>query len=154
MIRILVISDNLHQYVAIKSVFAQNERDDIYVDYRHSHLKSNMWDHPDFSGKNKYVNVKTEMDILIENFDLIISVHCKQLFPAKLVNFVRCINIHPGYNPINRGWYPQVFAIINENKIGATIHEIDAELDHGPIIVREFVEQFDYDTSIDIYERV
>ena len=91
-------------------------------------------------------------DLLL--FDLIISIHCKQLFPKRLIDNVRCINVHPGYNPINRGWYPQVFSIINDTPIGATIHEIDEKLDHGKIIAREFVEKFEYDTSKTLYDRV
>jgi methionyl-tRNA formyltransferase len=93
-------------------------------------------------------NKKTE---IIDSFDLVIFVHCFQLFPKTMVNAVRCVNIHPGYNPINRGWYPQVFAIVNDLPIGATIHEMDEKLDNGPIIVRELVEKYARDTSLTIF---
>jgi len=95
-----------------------------------------------------------EVDSIIEHFPLVISVHCKQLFPEKLVNTVMCVNVHPGYNPDNRGWYPQVFSIINDTVIGATIHIIDNELDHGAIIDRVQVPRYGWDTSKEIYERV
>lgn len=72
----------------------------------------------------------------------------------KAIDKVTCINIHPGYNPINRGWYPQVFAIINDLEIGATIHEIDEEIDHGRIIARAKVNKYEYDTSLTLYNRV
>ena len=91
---------------------------------------------------------------ILDHFDIIISVHCKQIFPPSLVNRVKCINIHPGYNPINRGWYPQVFAIIHDLEIGATIHEIDEKLDHGAIIDRVKVEKYSHDTSFSLYSRV
>ncbi len=94
------------------------------------------------------------IDYIIENYDLVLSIHCKQFFPEKLVNHVKCINIHPGYNPINRGWYPQVFSIYHDLPIGVTIHEIDTELDHGPIIDREFVEKKIYDTSGTLYDKI
>jgi methionyl-tRNA formyltransferase len=67
---------------------------------------------------------------------------------------VKCINIHPGFNPINRGWYPQVFSIINKLPVGATIHEIDEKLDHGNIIAREFVNKESYDTSESLYNKI
>lgn len=89
-----------------------------------------------------------------ENFDLVFSIHCKQIFPIDLVNNIKCINIHPGYNPINRGWYPQVFSIIHDTPIGATIHEIDEKLDHGAIIDRQIVEKYSYDTSETLYNRI
>ena len=97
---------------------------------------------------------KAQVEQLVQNYDLIISAHCKQLFPDYLIEHIKCINIHPGYNPINRGWYPQVFAILNDTIIGATIHEITSELDNGPIIVREMVKKNYWDTSETLYNRV
>ena len=64
---------------------------------------------------------KKNIEEILHNYDLVISMHCKQIFPRDLVKKVKCINVHPGYNPINRGWYPQVFAILENRPIGATI---------------------------------
>lgn len=89
-----------------------------------------------------------------QQYDLVMSAHCKQLFPADMVRTVRCVNIHPGLNPHNRGWYPQVFSILNGLPVGATIHEIDDELDHGAIIAQEEVPIHAWDTSKDVYDRV
>ncbi|NAO20317.1 dTDP-4-amino-4,6-dideoxyglucose formyltransferase [Vibrio cholerae] len=91
---------------------------------------------------------------LIGHVDLIISCHCKKIFPAELVNRVKCINIHPGLNPYNRGWYPQVFAINNGMPHGATIHEMDEEIDHGNIIVQEEIKIEQTDTSKSVYDKV
>jgi methionyl-tRNA formyltransferase len=99
-------------------------------------------------------DIKTSYPRLIEEHDLIISAHCKQLFPEPLVEARRCINIHPGLNPHNRGWYPQVFCILNGLPLGATIHEIDAQLDHGPIIDQMQVALYPWDTSLEAYNRV
>jgi dTDP-4-amino-4,6-dideoxyglucose formyltransferase len=96
----------------------------------------------------------TDVDEITRNYDLVFSMHCKQLFPAQLVNTVKCINVHPGYNPYNRGWYPQVFAIIHNLPTGATIHEMDEALDHGPIIDRALVEQTAYDDSLSLYNKI
>lgn len=100
------------------------------------------------------LSLKDSIEYILGNYNLVISLHCKQFFPKKLVNNVRCINVHPGYNPYNRGWYPQVFSIINNGVIGATIHEIDQKLDHGGIICREKVMKYNYDTSETLYNRV
>ncbi|MCC2547911.1 dTDP-4-amino-4,6-dideoxyglucose formyltransferase [Hymenobacter sp. BT175] len=100
------------------------------------------------------VVVKTEWPRLVQEYSLVISAHCKQLFPADMVQQVRCINIHPGLNPYNRGWFPQVFSILNKLPLGATIHEIDAELDHGAIIVQQPVPVYAHDTSLTAYNRV
>jgi methionyl-tRNA formyltransferase len=95
-----------------------------------------------------------DIDFILGNFDLVFSIHCKQIFPKELVNGLKCINIHPGYNPVNRGWYPQIFSILNDLPVGATIHEIDEALDHGGIIARALVPKYSYDTSKSLYDRI
>jgi len=102
----------------------------------------------------KPLKVKEGIDFLINEYDLIISLHCKQIFPSELVEKVKCINIHPGLNPNNRGWFPQVFSIINGLPCGATIHEIDEKLDHGPIICQKEVLIEMYDTSLTAYDKI
>ena len=102
------------------------------------------------------INIKCPKSVanLIDSYDLIFSLHCKQIFPSNLVSSVICINIHPGFNPYNRGWYPQVFSIINEKLIGATIHIMDEKVDHGEIIDQIKIDVKSSDTSKEVYERV
>lgn len=101
------------------------------------------------------VDLKTNLDdILDQHYSLILSAHCKQIFPQELVEKVTCINIHPGLNPYNRGMFPQVFSIINGLPAGATLHIMDDKVDHGPIIDQEEVSMQADDTSGTLYERV
>ena len=100
------------------------------------------------------LNVKENAAEIIAKYGLVISIHCKQLFPAQLVKAVRCVNVHPGFNPFNRGWYPQVFSIINGLKAGVTIHEMDEQLDHGPIIVQKEYTIESWDTSGSAYAKI
>lgn len=95
-----------------------------------------------------------DVDTIIDGYDLVISAHCKQIFPKNLVSSVRCINIHPGLNPYNRGWFPQVFSIINKKPVGCTIHIMDEEIDHGDILYQQEVSVNAWDTSLDVYSRV
>ena len=96
-----------------------------------------------------------EQDAAFYNaYDLFLSLHSKQLFPQELVENHLCINVHPGLNPHNRGWFPQVFSILNGLPCGVTIHKMDTQLDHGPIAWQEEVPQYPWDTSKDIYERI
>ena len=152
--KVLVVIDNVFQYDRLVSLVGRRHLPGVEFDFRHSAVVSAIWKHPDFQGKNKMIDVARDADMIIEKYKLVISVHCFQFFPAKLVSQIRCINVHPGYNPINRGWYPQVFAIVYGLPIGATIHEMDEQLDHGPIIARKFVEKHTWDTSYSIYNRV
>jgi len=98
--------------------------------------------------------IKENESFFIKNFSLGLSCHSKQIFPRKLVNSILCVNIHPGLNPHNRGWYPQVFSIINGLPAGATLHIMDEEIDHGDIIDQEEVEVLEKDNSLTLYNRV
>ena len=100
------------------------------------------------------LNVITETNRVLENYDLVISMHSKQIFPDQLVQGVRCVNVHPGFNPYNRGWSPQVFSILNGLPMGVTIHEMDEKLDHGAIIVQMPYEIKPWDTSGSVYHKI
>ena len=149
----LIISDNL---TLCRKFLEISERLDLnFFTYSVSPY-SNSDSFREYFSDIKIYNLKDEKHVseIISDYDIVFSIHCKQFFPSSLINNVKCINIHPGYNPINRGWYPQVFSIIHDLPIGATIHEIDKELDHGPIIARELVEKFEFDTSESLYNRI
>ena len=153
--KILVISDNVLLCKEFDLLLEEVDRE-IEVTFSISPFSSLKDFELNLKSLVKIYNLKEEnvLDELISNYDLIFSIHCKQLFPSRLVNNVKCINVHPGYNPINRGWYPQVFSIINDTPIGATIHEIDEMLDHGPIIARSLVDKTSCDTSLSLYNKV
>ena len=89
-----------------------------------------------------------------KDYDVIWSFHCVKIFPEKVINKFKCLNIHPGYNPHNRGHAPQVFSIINGQPCGVTVHFIDKHIDHGKIIYQEKIDIHDYDTSGSVYKRI
>ena len=43
------------------------------------------------------------------------------------------LNFHPSPLPKDRGWYPHVHQIRNNNDSGVTLHVIDEKLDSGEI---------------------
>ena len=150
---ILIISDNKYLCEEFSKIIKEQSLDHKLFTFAISPFSK----FSDFKSLTPIIyDLKKDADIeqIITNHDLVFSIHCKQFFPEKLIDNIKCINIHPGYNPINRGWYPQVFAIINDSIIGATIHEIDNQLDHGAIISRVEVEKYSYDTSLSLYNRI
>jgi methionyl-tRNA formyltransferase len=100
------------------------------------------------------LNIKETWETCALNYDLIFSIHCKQIFPAELVNRVTCINLHPGYNPHNRGWFPQAFCLMDGQPAGATLHVMEPEVDRGPVIDRIQVVLESWDTSLTAYEKL
>ena len=151
--KILIITDNVYIAVKCKEIFIDQKAD---FDFGISSFSSKNTFDNELSEDVFQIDLKNKSDIekIVKNYDLIFSMHCKQFFPPSLVNNIKCINVHPGFNPYNRGWYPQVFSIIYDLPIGATIHEIDEKLDNGLIIDRVQVHKNTWDTSLDLYERV
>jgi len=152
--RVLIVSDNVDLVSYFKAIAKTIPNEIAQFDYCFSiinkspdKLKAMGMSVADMKDQN---NIRT----IIANYDLVISAHCKQIFPKLLVNSVRCINIHPGLNPYNRGWFPQVFSIINKKPIGCTIHLMDEEIDHGDVIYQKEVGITAWDTSLDVYNRV
>lgn len=152
--KILVITDNLFIYNKFRKIIKQVGLNTTSFTYRFSIGNEGFLDK--FSGNSDFtcIDVKKDLDMIIKSFDLVISLHSKQIFPVKMVNGVKCINIHPGYNPYNRGWSPQTFSILNGMPVGATIHEIDEQIDHGRIIDQVEVPLYHWDTSLSAYNRI
>lgn len=151
--KVFVVTDNKVVFKEFKKIVSK--KNDVSFEYFCSPKSFKTFEQEISSNQIKTIAMKESADFFINNnYDLGISCHSKQLFPAKLVNSVLCINIHPGLNPYNRGWFPQVFSIINGLPIGATIHVMDEEIDHGDIIIQEEVDIQSFETSLDVYNKV
>ncbi|GKU31647.1 dTDP-4-amino-4,6-dideoxyglucose formyltransferase [Clostridium folliculivorans] len=151
--RVLVLTDNEFIYNQFKELIKQKQYRESIFDFFFSE-SNELFKKKYFSEDFKPINLKQRIDEVLSKYQLVMSLHCKQLFPEELVNRIRCINVHPGFNPYNRGWFPQVFSIINKLPVGVTIHEMDEQLDHGMIIVQEKIDTFQWETSYDIYKRI
>lgn len=147
---ILFLTDNKFIFHEIFNYMKELELEHEKYDFACSPQSSLV----DYNTFIKEVDVKAQIDQLLKKYDFIISAHCKQFFPRKLVQTITCINIHPGYNPLNRGWFPQVFALNYNIDVGATIHVMDEKLDHGPVLAREKVKKYTWDTSETLYKRI
>jgi len=150
--KIFVVTDNKFIFNEFKKNI--DIKKNVYVEYFCSPKSEHIFSAEIATNTIKSIFLKNNDSFFIDNFDLGISCHSKQLFPANLVNSVLCVNIHPGFNPYNRGWYPQVFSIINKLPAGATIHVMDEEIDHGDIIIQEKVQINSNENSLEVYNRV
>jgi methionyl-tRNA formyltransferase len=147
--KVLVVTDNHYLFRKFKSLLNDLNLDVNQFDFACTSSQTEL------SEENLYkIDITKGAEKLIGKYSTIFSLHCKKVFPPELVRSVKCINIHPGYNPYNRGWYPQVFSIINKLPVGATIHEMDEQIDHGKIIAQKEIKVNSWDTSLDIYNRI
>ena len=152
--KVCIITDNEFIYLNLKKILEEDQYGDWSVDYFYTYYNKEFAEKYAQSDSFQPIDLKHKGEDFFSQYTLFISAHCKQLFPDELVRNHRCINVHPGFNPYNRGWFPQVFSIINKSPVGVTIHEIDGELDHGPIILQEQVKIDADDTSWSVYQKI
>lgn len=152
--KVCVIGDNEYLYLAIREIIQKQNLGGKYEFTFFVSESKTQTDNRSEWGKLDAINLNKVSSRFLEQYDLYISLHCRQIFPEKMVRKFRCINVHPGYNPYNRGWYPQVFSIMNKKPVGVTIHEMDSKLDHGAIIYREEVKIEANDTSWSVYQKI
>ncbi|OBK19909.1 dTDP-4-amino-4,6-dideoxyglucose formyltransferase [Mycobacterium asiaticum] len=140
--RTLILTDNIQAHALAVELQATYDDVDVY--------QTPIGQLPDVAR----LDVKERVEDIVDTYGLVFSLHCKQKFPDALLDGVRCVNVHPGLNPYNRGWFPQVFSILDGQKVGVTIHEMDEQLDHGPIIAQRECAIESWDTSGTVYARL
>ncbi|HZY82563.1 MAG TPA: dTDP-4-amino-4,6-dideoxyglucose formyltransferase [Cyclobacteriaceae bacterium] len=148
--KLAIVSDNPFLVESIKVMLGR--RSDCAADFFYSVINKGPGKLIELGSQP--IDVKKEYSKLTSSYDLVLSLHCKQIFPAALINSLPCYNLHPGFNPHNRGWFPQVFSIINKLPAGATLHKMDEQIDHGEIIDQEPVAIDACDTSLDVYDKI
>lgn len=152
--KIIIFVDNEKMFREVKKIFDLKSKkfsfDDIHFSCSPNNQFLKKYPKMDISK----MNIANSYKKIIRDYELVFSIHCKQIFPSELVKRVPCINIHPGYIPFNRGWYPHVFSMLNELPVGATIHLMDEQIDHGPIIDQKIVQIKSDDTSKSLYEKI
>lgn len=84
----------------------------------------------------------------IDECDVFISVMYDKLIPEDYIKKHRCYNFHPGLLPEYRGAGAYSWAIINDERFtGVTLHEIEKDIDNGPIIDRQEFPIHSHDTA-------
>lgn len=87
--------------------------------------------------------------VALAGFDRIVSGTLLAAFPGRVVN------IHPALLPSFPGLHAQRQALEHGVRVsGATVHLVDEQVDHGPIIAQAIVPVLDTDTEETLSERI
>jgi len=90
-----------------------------------------------------------------KNIDVLITVYWPYLLKEDIFRLAKkTVNFHPAMLPVNRGWYPHVYSLIDNSVSGVTLHAIDKNADTGPIWVQKEVSIIPTDTAKTIYLRL
>lgn len=89
------------------------------------------------------------------NIEFVVSYGYRYIIKEEVLKHLpkRVINLHISYLPYNRGADPTFWSIIEKTQTGVTIHEVDAGLDTGDILVQEKTTISPQDTLRSIYAR-
>ena len=83
---------------------------------------------------------KISLEFVKKNkIDFILSDRYSHIVSSEILSYMKgnAINTHPSLLPLNKGWQPLFFSILNFNKVGVTIHNIDKGIDTGDILLQE-----------------
>ena len=119
-------------------------------------IPTRVIDHRGFSGREEFDCVLVEalrgagVDLVVlAGFDRLLSRVLLEAFP------LRIMNIHPALLPAFKGLHAQRQALEYGVKIaGATVHFVDENVDHGPIIVQGAVPVDPDDTPEAVRDRI
>ena len=75
----------------------------------------------------------------IKNIDLVITFNYRHILKKNILKNLKrpAINLHISYLPYNRGCHPNFWSFVEATPKGVTIHEINQDIDTGPIIYQK-----------------
>jgi len=109
------------------------------------------------SARNRGLAVWTEDANLVDFIPsgIGLSVHYPRILRQELIlGYRKMYNLHPGYLPWGRGYYPVFWALWEQTPAGATLHEIVERVDAGPIVAQIGIQRCQHDTGGSLYKRV
>jgi len=94
-----------------------------------------------------------EVEWLISNSDLLVSVHCREIVPQRILNLPRLggINVHPclyrykGAHPVDRLLHDRC----TEASVG--VHRMTERVDEGEVLVEEFMDVSGKQSTDEVY---
>lgn len=80
-----------------------------------------------------------EQFIITNQIELIISYNYRFMITTEVLGSVGflALNLHTSLLPYNRGAHPILWSILERTPLGVTIHQVDAGLDTGPILLQK-----------------
>jgi methionyl-tRNA formyltransferase len=81
-----------------------------------------------------------------DGFDVFVVASYGKIIPQNILDLPKhkTVNVHPSLLPKLRGASPIQSAILTEDETGVTIIELDADVDHGPILAQKKIQLTDW----------
>lgn len=98
-----------------------------------------------------------EQFIFTNQIELIISYNYRFLISTEVLSSegLLALNLHTSLLPYNRGAHPVLWSVLERTPLGVSIHQVDAGLDTGPIILQKQLTLASNEKSLrQVYEEV
>ncbi|WP_104637470.1 formyltransferase family protein [Helicobacter felis] len=86
--------------------------------------------------------------------DLILLAGYMKILSARFVQSFPTINIHPSFLPYHKGKDAILKSFESQEGMGVSVHWVDAQVDHGPLILQETLQRLPEDSLEDFTQRV
>ena len=143
-----------HEIVCVVARTDDKGEDEIFPSLIKKALQKNI---PSINPKN--VNDKDIVEYLKElNADILISAMYNRIFKTDIINIFQhrygIVNIHYAPLPRYSGYWPEMWAIWNEERdFGITYHYIDEGIDTGKVLYQEKIEISPQETRVSLYKK-
>lgn len=96
-----------------------------------------------------------DINVVAPSSDYCLLIHNPTVLKQPTIErYKRVWNLHPGFLPYGRGFYPVPWAIIEDTPAGATLHEVVRGIDRGPIVYQREVGKLPKETCKELHGRV
>jgi methionyl-tRNA formyltransferase len=87
-------------------------------------------------------------------YAVLLSDRSTRIYRSEFIElFDEAINVHPAMLPSHKGSHPLFWTCVLGDCLGISLHQIEAEIDTGNVLIRKKVEYSDEDTFRVIYNR-
>ena len=108
----------------------------------------------DYPGRAEWASALASQ-VAVHGPDLVVLAGFMRILPAAFVERWPTMNVHPSLLPAFPGSRAVESALAWGVKItGATVHFVDDQVDHGPIIAQQAIEVDDRDTEASLHARI
>ena len=104
---------------------------------------------------NQIININTNINFenIDDSFDFLLSYGYRYKIKKEILEKIKiiCLNLHISYLPWNKGADPNFWSFAENTPRGVSIHEINENIDDGPIIYRKKIAYKKSDTLFSSY---
>jgi methionyl-tRNA formyltransferase len=104
------------------------------------------------------LNAEVNKQFIVDGgINLLISYNYRYIIENEVLQIpgLRALNLHTSLLPFNRGSHPILWGILEGTPLGVTIHQIEKDLDTGPIVFQKEIQLFDQNKSLrEVHEEI